>query len=136
MPKIFLDTNFLVYTTDNNDTAKKKLSRSILKKIANQDNPVVSTQVIQEFYVTLTQKLLIDPLLVKSIIHSFEHFETVCINVNIINEAIDCNIVNKLSFWDSLIVCAAENAKCELLYTEDLNHGQIIRGVKIINPFL
>ncbi len=136
MSKIFLDTNFLVYTIDNHDPAKKKLSRLILEKIINENTPVISTQVIQELFVTLTKKLDIEPLLAKNIIHSFEHLEIVCISMNIIKEAIDCSTVNKLSFWDSLIICAAENAKCELLYTEDLNHGQIIRGIKIVNPFL
>jgi len=136
MSKIFIDTNILIYNVDNNDPKKKSISRSILRKITIEDNPVISTQVIQEFYVAITKKLNIEPLLAKDIIHSFEHFEIVSVNINIIKEAIDCSIINRLSFWDSLIICAAENTKCEYLYSEDLNHGQIIRGVKIVNPFL
>ena len=53
-----------------------------------------------------------------------------------INDAIDCNILNRISFWDSLIVVAAESACCEKIWTEDLNNGQIIRGVKIENPII
>ena len=52
----------------------------------------------------------------------------------LIKEAIDCSIINRLSFWDALIIAAAESAKCERLWTEDLNHGQIVRGVRIENP--
>jgi predicted nucleic acid-binding protein len=52
----------------------------------------------------------------------------------IIKEAIECSIINKLSFWDALIVIAAESAKCEKLWSEDLNDGQLIRGVRIENP--
>ena len=52
----------------------------------------------------------------------------------LIKDAIDCAIINRLSFWDALVVVAAESARCETLWTEDLNHGQIIRGVRIENP--
>jgi len=61
--------------------------------------------------------------------------EVVRIDPYLIGEAIDASILNQISFWDSLVVVAAESAKCETLYTEDLNTGQIIRGVKIENPF-
>lgn len=53
-----------------------------------------------------------------------------------IKDAIDVSLLNKISFWDALIVISAEIAKCTALITEDLNSGQIIKGVKIINPLL
>jgi predicted nucleic acid-binding protein len=89
---------------------------------------------MQEFYVVATKKLGIDPLLTKDILHSFKQLEIIIVNPSIIYEAIDCSIINRISFWDSLIVVAAENARCEKLWTEDLNDGQIIRGVRIENP--
>ncbi|RKY57399.1 MAG: PIN domain nuclease, partial [Candidatus Neomarinimicrobiota bacterium] len=49
-------------------------------------------------------------------------------------EAIDCSMISQLSFWDALIIVSAERAKCRDIWTEDLNHGQIIRGVKVVNP--
>jgi predicted nucleic acid-binding protein len=58
----------------------------------------------------------------------------VVISSTLIKDAIDCSIINRLSFWDALIVVSAEIAQCETLWTEDLNHGQIIRGVRIENP--
>jgi predicted nucleic acid-binding protein len=84
--------------------------------------------------VVATKKLGVDPLLTKDILHSFQHFEIVIVNPSIIDEAIDCSIIYRLSFWDALIVVAAEKARCEKLWTEDLNDGQIIRGVRIENP--
>jgi predicted nucleic acid-binding protein len=69
-----------------------------------------------------------------NIINSYEHFEIVTINLEIIKNAIDLSILNKLSFWDSLIISAAYSSKCKILMTEDLNHGQIINGVEIVNP--
>ena len=96
---------------------------------------VISTQVLQEFYVAATKKLKADPVIVKDIMRSFENFEIVTITPTIINDAIDCSILNVLSFWDALIVSAAGYAKCAKLWSEDLNTGQVIRGVKIENPF-
>ena len=73
-------------------------------------------------------------LTVKDILHSFERFETIIITPQIIKDAIDCSIINKLSFWDAPILVTAESAKCEKLWTEDLNDSQVIRGVRIENP--
>ena len=77
-----------------------------------------------------------DPLAVKDIMNSFARFEVVSVTPEIINSAIDCSILNRLSFWDALIVAAAESAHCEYLWTEDLNAGQVIRGVKVENPLV
>jgi predicted nucleic acid-binding protein len=53
---------------------------------------------------------------------------------DIVNEAIDCSILHRISFWESLIIAAAQSAQCEKIWTEDLSDGQIIRGVRIENP--
>jgi predicted nucleic acid-binding protein len=75
-----------------------------------------------------------DQLVVKDILNSLERFETVIIVPDIIKDAIDCSIINRLSFWDALIITAAGSANCEKLWSEDLNDGQVIRGVLIENP--
>ncbi|MEW5814155.1 MAG: PIN domain-containing protein [Spirochaetota bacterium] len=134
MSKVFFDTNVLVYQMDKNDLKKRDTCRNLVRKAASQGNAVISTQVLQEFYVATTTKLHVDPILIKSIMHTFENMEVIIIAKDLINEAIDASLQYKLAFWDSLIVVAAESAKCELLYSEDLHHGQIIRNVKILNP--
>mgnify|MGYP003970427191 FL=1 len=136
MSKVFIDTNILVYAMDVHDIEKQQTCRRRLKSLTQDNTGVLSTQVLQEFYVTATRKLSVDPLAAKEMLISFDHFEIVINTPQIINEAIDCGIINKLSFWDALIVVAAENAKCDTILTEGLNHGQIIRGMKIKNPFL
>lgn len=136
MSKIFLDTNVLLYTLDQKDRERQTRARMILRSIAENDNPVISTQILQEFYIASTSKLGVDALLAKSIVHSFEHMEVVHVDPHLIGEAIDVSILNQISFWDALVIAAAESAKCSILYSEDLNHGQIIRGVRIENPFL
>ena len=134
MAKIFIDTNILIYSMDQFDPEKRQRCRALLKTLRNDLRGVISTQVMQEFYVAATKKLGADPLVVKDILNLLERFETVVIIPDIIKEAIDCGIINRLSFWDALIVAAAERANCETLWTEDLNDGQIIRGVRIENP--
>ncbi|MFO7708498.1 MAG: PIN domain-containing protein [Desulfobacterales bacterium] len=134
MSKVFLDTNILVYSLDRADTEKQDKCRRLIKSLTGENSGVISTQVMQEFFVAATVKLEADPLLIKDILRSLERFETVVVSPMLIKEAIDCAIINRLSFWDALIVAAAESAYCETLWTEDLNHGQVIRGVRIENP--
>jgi len=136
MSKTFIDTNILVYCLDNHEPEKQNRARDLLKKVALDLSGVISTQVMQEFYVTATVKLGADPLIAKDILRSFNNIETVTIMPDIIKSAIDCSILNKISFWDALIVSAAESAGCGTLWTEDLNNGQVIRGIKIENPLI
>ncbi|MCP4294660.1 MAG: PIN domain-containing protein [Proteobacteria bacterium] len=97
---------------------------------------VISTQILQEFYVTCVEKLGIEPLLVKGYMSQLEKMEIIQITPILINLAIDTSIMNKLSFWDSLVVTAAASAKCDTLLTEDLNDRRQIDGLKIKNPYI
>lgn len=134
MSKIFIDTNILVYCLDKHDPQRRERARALLKKVALDCSGVISTQILQEFYVAATRKLKVEPLQAKEMVHAFSNLETVLITPEIIRNAVDCSILRKISFWDALVVAAAESAACETLWTEDLNEGQIIKGVKIENP--
>lgn len=133
--KIFVDTNLLVYTLDSRDILKQLKAREIITKVVNLHQPVISTQVLKEFYVASTTKLKTDQLIAKNIIHNFRNIEIVQNDLELIEQAIDISVISQLSFWDSLIIAAAEKAKCEYLFSEDLNSGQIYRGVRLVNPF-
>lgn len=134
MAKAFLDTNILIYQLDSRDPTKQKRCREIVRTVVSNHEAVISTQILQEFYVACTMKLKIKPILVKGIMHGFENMEVVTIGIDLINNAIDASIQYQISFWDSLAVVSAESAKCQYLLTEDLNEGQIIRNVRIRNP--
>ena len=134
MSKVFVDTNVLVYSMDRFDPGRQSQCRALMASFTVELRGVISTQVMQEFYVTATRKMGVDALLAKDILHSFEHFEVVIVTPQMIRDAVDCSVINRVSFWDALIVVAAESARCERIWTEDLNHGQIIRGVRIENP--
>ncbi|WP_041396109.1 PIN domain-containing protein [Gracilinema caldarium] len=133
--KIFIDTNILVYTLDKNDKIKNERARAIVQKIIDAHYPVISTQVINEFFIVATKKLNAEPIVVKNIIHNFKNMEIVHTDLQLIEEAIDISIITQLSFWDSLIIAAAEKAHCEFIFSEDLNAGQNYRGVLLLNPF-
>ena len=72
----------------------------------------------------------------KNIIHNFRNMEIVNNDLELIEQAIDISIISQLSFWDSLIIAAAEKANCEFIFSEDLNNRQTYRGVTVINPFV
>ncbi len=134
MSKIFIDTNILVYTLDRHDKVKHKRARDVLKRILDIHQPVISTQVLNEFFVVATKKLHADPIVVKNILHNFKNMEIVNTDLALIEEAIDISVISQLSFWDSLIIAAAEKANCEYVFSEDLNAGQNYRGVALLNP--
>ena len=134
--KVFVDTNILIYLQEGLDKSKHEIAVSLFEKLADENVIALSTQVLQEFYVAMTKKLGHDPVAIKRILQLFEKFEINTIQVDTIQEAIDISILNKLSYWESLIIASAIESKCKFIYTEDLNHGQVIKGVKIVNPFM
>jgi len=136
MSKVFIDTNILVYAYDEADKRKQRKARQVIEKSQEEGNGVISTQVMQEFFVSATRKLGMDALFAKGVLDSFEGFETVVISPSLIYSAVDYQVLSKLSFWDALIIAAAEISKCGTIWTEDLNPGQLVRGVRIENPLL
>lgn len=135
MAKVFIDSNVLLYAIDVRDKKKRTLARKRLVDLQRDGQGVLSTQVLQEFFVISTRKMGVDPLFAKRIIESLEHYEVVLVNAELIKSAIDLSILNQLSFWDGLIVSAAASANCSELWSEDLNDGQVIKGIRVRNPF-
>ena len=97
---------------------------------------VISTQVLQEYFVTATKKLKVPAEIARRKTELFGRFELIQINYGDILAAIDLHRAHQLSFWDALIVRAAMRAGCTVLFSEDLQTGRKIGGVEIVNPFL
>jgi predicted nucleic acid-binding protein len=133
MSKVFIDTNIFAYASDKNNPQKQKIAQDLLSKLTDC---VISTQVVQEFFSVATRKLNIEPLKARLIIKTFEKFEIIPITLKLVHEAIDLHILDKIQFWDALIIAAACSANCSEVLTEDLNEGQIISGVCVVNPFM
>ena len=134
--KVFFDTNVLIYVVDDRNPEKQKIAVDIITKSLNNENGIISTQSLQEFYSATTRKQLCTSSQAKEYARNFsESFNVHQVDLEIIFKAIDISIKNKISFWDSLIVSAAEESGCVIVYSEDLNDGQIINGVRVVNPF-
>ena len=130
--KTFVDSNILLYTLDSRDTPKQHAARKALEEAG--PNLVVSIQVLQEVYINALLKLKLGNLRAREMVDSLAKMTVVCPDAAMVLRAIATSEHHQLSFWDSMIVEAAVAGKCATLLTEDLNHGQVINGVKIVNP--
>jgi predicted nucleic acid-binding protein len=131
----FLDTNVLVYADDKDAGAKQETAQAILRDVMSDGSGAVSTQVLQEFFVITTRKLGVDPVAARRKIELLSRIDVVRVDTASILAAIDLHRLHSFSFWDGLIVRAAQLAGCELLLSEDLQHGRVIDGIRIENPF-
>ena len=132
--KSFIDTNVLVYAGDDDTPAKQHIARTLIAEQSGR--AVVSTQVLQEYFVAATQKLGVAPLDAKEVINAAgSAFETIVVTPEIINRAVDGSVLWQVSFWDALILASAEDAACAVVFSEDLNSGQRYGGVRVENPF-
>ena len=132
----FLDTNVLVYSDDPRDPAKQAKALALITDHLRLRTGVVSLQVLQEYFVSATEKLKLDAELAKGRVEVFARFHVAEPNVGDILAAIDLHRLYGISLWDTLILRCAKQSGCLVLLTEDMQHGQIIDGVKIVNPFL
>jgi predicted nucleic acid-binding protein len=131
----FLDTNVLLYADDLDAGAKRGTARAILRDAMTAGDGVVSTQVLQEFFVGSTKKLGVDAADARRKVEPLATMDVVRIDLAMILAAIDLSRLHSFSFWDALVVRAAAVAGCSVLLSEDLQEGQVVDGVRIENPF-
>ena len=132
----FLDTNILVYSVDEKDKIKQKVARDLIVSLVRNEDAIISTQTLQEFYNAATKKLIASKKDAGLFVKQFSDISPVHSNtVNDVLTAIDISDASQLSFWDSLILASAKSCGCSTVYSEDLNDGQTVNGVKIVNPF-
>lgn len=135
--KVFLDTNIIVYAYDKSAGEKHKVASDIIVALWNAGVGVISTQVLQEFFVIVTGKVP-KPLkahVAREIINDLLKWEVVVNDGVSILSAIDIQLEYKYSFRDSMIIDAAIKGGASILYSEDLSDGQVIKGITIKNPF-
>jgi predicted nucleic acid-binding protein len=135
-PRTFLDTNILLYADDLAYPAKQQRALDLILEHRTRRTGVVSLQVIQEYFVNATRKLGLDPEFARQKVESYCRFEVVEPVATDILAAIDIHRLHRISYWDALVLHCAKQAGCRVLLTEDMQHGQVIDGVRIVNPFL
>jgi len=133
----FVDANVLVYAFDSSAARKQQVAQQLLERLWESGTGCVSIQVLQEFFVTITKKVP-KPLPVddaKARIREFAAWTVFEPTADDIVAVIDLHTQAKIGFWDAMVVLAAAESDCDVLWTEDLNEGQLLRGVRIRNPF-
>lgn len=132
--RAFLDTNVLVYAVDDADPEKKKAARALL---AQAENVVISAQVLNEFYVTVTRKLkpAVDAEAAGHMVRKLARLQCVPVDAQLVQLALRAGQRWQLSHWDSLVVEAARQSGCVKVLTEDLADGASYDGLVIENPF-
>lgn len=132
--RIFLDTNIFIYAYSKTEPEKRKIALELLCL----NKALISTQIINEFVWVMYRKFKVDRRKLQVVGNKLlEKFEIVLINLETIRKALNIFVDYNFSFWDSLIIASALENDCSILYTEDMQHGQIIEErLKIVNPFV
>ena len=133
--RCFFDTNVIVYAHDDSEPKKRDRARELLGSAVQDGSGVISAQVLSETYVTLTKKLGIAAIDVEDEILQLSEFRVVEISAALVLRALQIKEEFELSYWDSLIIAAAEHAGCGTVWSEDLNDGQAYGRVIVRNPF-
>ena len=134
---VFVDTNVLVYARDTSDLVKNERATAWMEHLWASGEGRLSTQVLQEYYVTVTRKL--SPGMpveeARSDVLDLATWNPTQVGVGLLGTAWTIEAGHGLSFWDSLIVAAAISAGCDSILTEDLQHGSTIGGMTVVDPF-
>lgn len=135
--KGFLDTNILVYAYDRRDPAKQLKAQALLEQGIHDENVSLSTQILSEFFVVITRRIQ-TPLSVDEaaeVIESLSIIPVAEVDRAMVKRAIETHQRYGISYWDALIVAAAERSGCAQIYSEDLKHGDSYHRVLVVNPF-
>jgi len=133
----FVDTNVLVYAYDADAGAKHQSARSQLQALWHTGSGLMSTQVLQEFYVTTTRKLSrpLPPRTAREVIATYRAWPVHRPDVDDVVAASDLVERHQLSFWDALIIVSARRSGAHSLLTEDLQDGRRFEGLEVVSPF-
>lgn len=135
--KVFLDTNILIYAYDTSAGRKNFRAKDLLIELWDSQRGMISTQVLQEFFVNVTRYIQ-KPMDIDSaevIIKDLLHWDVWVNDETSLLKAIDIHRKHQFSFWDAMIVQAAVRGGADVLYTEDMTHGQVVQGVRVVDTF-
>ncbi len=136
--KYFIDTNVFVYSFDDRQPIKKERALALIQEALKTNTGMISTQVIQEFLNVATQKFAVPLKIDDARAYLRLVMNPLCQiypNLTLYEGCLELQAETRYSFYDSLILAAALQGGCDVLYSEDLQEGQEVRGVKIINPY-
>lgn len=132
----FLDTNILVYAFEPADGTKQAAARSLIREAIADESFVISTQVLAEFYSTAVRRRLMQPIRALELARLWGAHDVVPQTPDLVVRSIALHQEHSLSFWDAQIVQAALDARCDLLLSEDMQHGRRFGALEVRNPFI
>ena len=135
--RVFVDTNVLVYRHDASEPSKQSRADAWIRLVVRNRSGRLSFQVLQELYDVLTRKVkpTVPALRVQSIVRELTSWQPVSIDLAILERAWLVQDHHLVSWWDALIIAAAQTCECKVLLTEDLQHGHEFDSVRVLNPF-
>jgi predicted nucleic acid-binding protein len=131
----FIDTNVLVYAEASDEPQKQRAALALLKSLYDENLGVLSTQVLQEYCNVALKKLKLPAQYVRAQLDLYEQFEVVQVTPQIIRAGLDLHQTRSVAFFDAIVLASAHAAGCNVIWTEDMNAGEIVNGVCISNPF-
>jgi predicted nucleic acid-binding protein len=131
----FIDTNVLVYAEASDEPQKQRAALALLKSLYDENLGVLSTQVFQEYCNVALKKLKLPAQYVRAQLDLYEQFEVVQVTPQIIRAGLDLHQTRSVAFFDAIVLASAHAAGCNVIWTEDMNAGEIVNGVCISNPF-
>jgi predicted nucleic acid-binding protein len=138
MSVVFVDSNILIYAHDLDAGVKRERAIATLRELWDSGAGRISVQVLQEFYVNATQKLAtpVARSTAREIIKTYGVWIQHATTVDTVTRATELAELSRISFWDALIVASAEEVDADELLSEDLNAGQAISGITVVNPLV
>jgi predicted nucleic acid-binding protein len=133
--RCFIETNLLIYADSGDEPVKQRIALSLLKQLRLNQTGVLSTQVLGEYCNVAINKLKIPHADIREQMQFWEQYDVVQVTPAIIQMGLDLHQTRSLGFFDALIVAAAKTSGCTVLYSEDMNAGEMVNGVRIVNPF-
>ena len=131
----FIDTNILVYAEASDEPAKQRIALDLLKQLFETTSGVLSTQVLQEYCNVAIKKLKLPAAHIRAQLDLYEQFEVVQVTPAIIRAGLDLHQTRSLSFYDAIVLASAQTAGCSVLLSEGINAGELVGGVRVVNPF-
>lgn len=132
----FFDTNVLVYAHGREASARRDLAKAAITEAIAEDGFVLSTQVLVEFHNTIVRRREMGAMQARELVHLWSEHDVVPHTTDLVLRSITLHVEHSVSVWDALIVQAALDARCDLLLSEDLQHGRRFGDLEVRNPFI
>lgn len=136
MSLAFFDTNILIYTDDAGVPAKQEKASTLFDKHFSAGEAVLSLQVLQEYFYAVTRKMGLTTEFAQHKVQKLSLANIVRFAVDDVIASIELHRLNNISFWDAMIVHAARIGGATVLFSEDFQHGRVLGGVRVVNPFI